>query len=375
MSKKLAIFCDGTWSQASAERTNVVRLFEALEPADKSKPPIPQLAFYGKGVGTRMEEKIRGGAFGYGISENIKAAYSFIVSNFESGDEIFLFGFSRGAFTARSVAGLIRNIGVLKREKLHLIDEGYDKYRDKSPEWAPDGAEAVTFRKEHSHPDESIAFIGVWDTVGALGAPFGLIAGWIVDKIFHTSFHDTKLSSWVKSAYHALAVDERRWPFRPNPWELNAEHRQRNADAVKARKIPCYEQRWFPGVHSNVGGQYPNKGLADLALEWMADRASHHGLNVDLSRIHEPEFKPDIMEDIENSQTKFYQLATKYFIYYPGKLSLVRRYVFPKDIRDLIGGVTSDGDYIRPIDASSDNIDTPRLKKEKDGAYRPPNIP
>jgi uncharacterized protein (DUF2235 family) len=175
MPKKLAIFCDGTWNQASAQRTNVVRLFQATLPADKATPPNPQLVYYVKGVGTRWEEQIRGGAFGYGISDNIKSAYSFIVANYESGDEIFLFGFSRGAYTARSIAGLIQNIGVLRRQNLHLVEFGFNKYRDKAPEWHPDGPEAVVFRKKNSHPDESIEFIGVWDTVGALGSPYGVI--------------------------------------------------------------------------------------------------------------------------------------------------------------------------------------------------------
>jgi uncharacterized protein (DUF2235 family) len=372
MPKKLAIFCDGTWNQASARRTNVVRLFQATLPADKATPPNPQLVYYVKGVGTRWEEQIRGGAFGYGISDNIKSAYSFIVANYESGDEIFLFGFSRGAYTARSIAGLIQNIGVLRRQNLHLVEFGFNKYRDKAPEWHPDGPEAVAFRKKNSHPDESIEFIGVWDTVGALGSPYGVIIGWIVDKVFKCSFHNSKLSSWVQSAYHALAVDERRWPFRPNLWELNARHRQSNADALRAGKIPNYEQCWFPGVHSNVGGGYDNTGLSDLALQWMADRAGHHGLNVDLGLV---DCKPEITAKIENSQKPFHQLLAKLFVVYPSKLWLVGRFILPKETRDLACHITPEGDYVRPINLVDDNVDFLKQKKAKDGSYLPKNIP
>jgi uncharacterized protein (DUF2235 family) len=386
MQKKLAVFCDGTWNQASLERTNVVKLFEAAltedAPVDQSTPRSPQLAYYVRGVGTRHEEKYRGGAFGYGISDNIRDAYSFIVANFEPGDQIFLFGFSRGAFTARSIAGFIRNLGVLRRDQLHRVDYAFEKYRDKSVEWAPDGPQAVCFRKNYSHPDESIEFIGVWDTVGALGAPYGLITGWIVDKIFKCSFHGTKLSSWVQNAYHALAVDERRWPFRPTLWELSDAHRQRNEEALKAGKIPRYEQKWFPGVHADVGGGCGDStGLSDLALEWMADRARHHGLNIDLNILNKdpnpdapPEFKPDIRAKPHDSQTPYYRTLTRTFIFYPGKLALVRRFVFPESVRDLVDNVTPEGDYVRKVDAINENIDVPTRKKADDPDYRPPNI-
>ena len=135
MGKKLAIFCDGTWNEASLkERTNVARLFEATTNNDGNGSH--QLTHYVRGVGTTRAEKFIGGATGYGISDNIKNAYSFRVANYEDGDDLFLFGFSRGAYTARSLAGLIRNIGILKRENLHLIEYGFEQYRDKKdPLW------------------------------------------------------------------------------------------------------------------------------------------------------------------------------------------------------------------------------------------------
>jgi uncharacterized protein (DUF2235 family) len=140
MPKKLAIFCDGTWNEPTKHGTNVLRMLQATEPKD-ANGDHPQLVHYIAGVGTRKGERFRGGAFGLGISDNIIDAYSFIVSNYENGDEIFLFGFSRGAYTARSIAGLIHNLGVLKRHNLPLIAEAYKHYKDKTDDWKPSGTE------------------------------------------------------------------------------------------------------------------------------------------------------------------------------------------------------------------------------------------
>jgi uncharacterized protein (DUF2235 family) len=219
--------------------------------------------YYVAGIGTRKGEKFRGGTFGYGISDNIMNACSYIVSNYERGDEIFLFGFSRGAFTARSIAGLIRNFGILKRPHLPLVFEAYSHYRDGSSEWHPNGSQTKAFREKYCHGEETkIKFIGVWDTVGALGAPFGSVLGWIVDKLFKCSFHDTKMSAYVLNAYHALAIDERKWPFRPTFWQLQAEHEDRNKESMLKFGFLCYEQKWFPGVHEDVGGGHEQTSWA-----------------------------------------------------------------------------------------------------------------
>src|ERR1700730_15990198 len=203
MSKKLIIFCDGTWNEPTKHGTNVLRMLQATESKDAKGDP--QLVHYIAGVGTRKGERFRGGTFGLGLSNNITDAYSFIVSNYEKGDEIFLFGFSRGAFTARSIAGLIHNLGVLERHNLPLIAEAYKHYKDKTDDWSPKGKEADKYRRENCYPwPTKIKFLGVWDTVGALGAPYGEILGYVVDKLFKCSFHDVKLSKSVDSAYHAL---------------------------------------------------------------------------------------------------------------------------------------------------------------------------
>ncbi|QFY42616.1 DUF2235 domain-containing protein [Candidatus Methylospira mobilis] len=356
MTKNLVVFCDGTWNRVDRTTvdghpcpTNVLSLFEATLPADRNNNP--QIVHYIEGVGTRRMERLSGGGFGYGISDNIKNAYAFIISNYEPGDRIFLFGFSRGAYTARSIAGLIRNMGILKREKLHLINKAYDCYKDTSDEWHPNSDQSKAFRAENTHQNETIWFLGVWDTVGALGAPFGLVPGWIVNKLFKCNFHDVLLSSSIESAYHALAIDERRWPFRPTLWTLNQTHRERNQLNKDSTGVFLYEQKWFPGVHSNVGGGYADQGLSDCSLAWMADKAAARGLNIDLGMLVDPPFAPDLSKDIDDSQTIFYRIATVLFVKLPG---MVIRSVFPASDRPLLDHLRFNGDYVRPIDDPED---------------------
>jgi uncharacterized protein (DUF2235 family) len=342
--KKLAVFFDGTWNSADQRTkngqpcpTNVTRLFEATLPSDEQNQ-LRQIVHYIQGVGTRKFERMRGGGFGYGISDNIKEGYKFLVSNYEQGDEIYIFGFSRGAYAARSLAGLIRNVGILKREKLFLIDEAYEGYKDKARAWEPKGLDAVAFRQAHTWGGETIKFLGVFDTVGALGAPVGIIFGWITDKIFRCSFHDTQLSSIVESAYHALAVDERRLPFLPTLMTPNTRHDASN-----------FEQKWFPGVHSDVGGGYPDTGLSDLALEWMASKAKKHGLNLDLQKISNPPFAPNVKVSPNNSQTLIYRIASVLFVKLPSYIGLV-----PDKYKSTLPNTQWNGDYIRPIPNKGD---------------------
>lgn len=363
--KKLIVFCDGTWNKADQKTadgrpcpTNVSKLFEATCPCDCNGSP--QITYYLQGVGTRMSERLRGGGFGYGISDNIKSAYQFICSNYRPGDEIFLFGFSRGAYTARSIAGLIHNMGILKRTDFHLVDEAYRHYKDRKPEWHPKSPEALKFREQHTWGNEEIKFIGVWDTVGALGAPYGIFIRAILNLLFRCGFHDVKLSSTIKSGFHALAIDEKRWPFRPTLWELSSQHDKNN-----------FEERWFPGVHADVGGGYPDTGISDLSLRWMAQKAKAHGMGVALTNIAYRSFAPDILATPNNSQTILYRLATILFVKLPSYLGLV----LPSENSPHVGHVQNNGDYIRPIanpvDIGNEAID----KKVRDRCYSPLNVP
>lgn len=370
MAKKLVIFCDGTWNGLTERGTNVLRTLQAIESGD-DKGGAPQLVHYIAGVGTRRGEKIRGGTFGYGISGNIRDAYSFLVSNYEEDDEIYLFGFSRGAFTARSIAGLLHNLGILKRCKMPLVSIAYGHYKDKSEGWRPKGADATQFRNDHCHAwPVKIRFLGVWDTVGALGAPYGEFLGYLVDKFFGCSFHDVTLSESVDSAYHALAADERRWPFRPTPIELTDYHRQRNERNLAERGFPLYKQKWFPGVHSNVGGGYSRYGLSDYALDWMVECARLNGLNIaplekakfSTDRL----FKKDISEPIEKSQKLYYQMLTAAFVKAPSRMGI--RAVYPRDDYQLVKHLNWRGDYIRPF-GPDDEIDAVLEKRKVDKDY------
>ncbi|WGJ13631.1 DUF2235 domain-containing protein [Methylocapsa sp. D3K7] len=351
MSKILVVFCDGTWNRADQSSngrpcpTNVLRLFEACSPENEKKEP--QIAHYVEGIGTQITDRLIGGMFGYGISANIQNAYSFIASNYEQGDKIFLFGFSRGAYTARSIAGFIRNMGILTRNNLHLVTKAYQLYKDASSKWHPESQFSKKFRERCTHQNETITFLGVWDTVGALGTPFGTPLGWLITKLCRAEFHDVKLSSIIESAYHAVAIDERRWPFRPCLWELSKTHREKNAESLRIDGIPLYEEKWFPGVHSNIGGGYANSGLSDCSLKWMAQRASKHGLHLDLdfSRISEPRFNPDVTQSIANSQTTYYRLTTVLLKKLP---SLIARFLLLSDDGEY-EKIHLNGDYIRSI--------------------------
>lgn len=348
MAKRLIVFCDGTWNQADQKTrdgkpcpTNILKLFEATQ--SEGKDGAAQTALYLSGVGTRWDERLMGGGFGYGISDNIKTAYAFIVSNYEPGDGIYLFGFSRGAFTARSISGLIRNMGVLRRDRLHLVNEAYDHYRDADPKWAPDQDLPKTFIAANCHPICDIHFLGVFDTVGALGAPFGKLLAAITNALFKTQFHDVKLSSMVLSAFHALSIDEHRWPFRPTLWKLNETHLARCKEAKEKGKPRPYAHKWFPGVHSNVGGGYENTGLSDCALDWMAQRANEQGLDIALDKTS---FHPDLTVAPENSQTWFYRVLTIIFVKLP---QAVRRNEADPEA-PLVDHVDWRGDYLRPVD-------------------------
>lgn len=267
--KRIVICCDGTWNSligaaVPAGQTNIARLYLSVSPHDEAG--VVQEARYVEGVGTGRLQRIRGGAFGFGLSERVKRAYAEIVTLYEPGDELWLFGFSRGAFTARSAAGLLRTVGILTREHAGRLDEAYDIYREPSDQGA-DSERARVFREAYSVLPEGIRFVGVFDTVGALGVP---VSRWNPLRLLNRrwEFHDTTLSSTVADARHALAIDERRGPFRPTLWDPSA--RSRGGQRV--------EQAWFAGVHSDVGGGYERDGLSQVALRWMAAEASAQGL-------------------------------------------------------------------------------------------------
>ncbi len=302
--KRLVLCFDGTWNTPDQRdrgtvptASNVTKLALAIRLADAWK--IPQRAYYHTGLGTgRGLDRILGGAFGYGISRNIQDGYDFLLREFEPGDELFLFGFSRGAYTARSLAGLIRSCGVLLPRHRDKITAAYRLYRRRDKDSKPAAQESVLFRKTYSHqPDVRIRFIGVWDTVGALGIPSQLLL--IPARLFR-QFHDVNLSSFVDRAYQVLAIDEKRRSFEPTLWE-----QQPHATGQ------VIEQVWCAGVHTNVGGGYEDTGLSDLALQWMLERAAASGLAVDPGAIG-ASFHPDPLGALRDSRRGLYRLVLPY---------------------------------------------------------------
>ena len=245
--------------------TNVAKFAAALLSTDIHG--TEQLLCYLEGVGTHHGEWIRGGMFGLGISRNVRRAYEFLVRAYEPGDEICIFGFSRGAFTARSLGGLIRDCGLLKRANIDQIDAAMKLYRNRYDDTAPDAPRARIFRNTYSY-EPDIKFIGVWDTVGSLGVPG--VHLWLARLLrIDWQFHDTALSRSVKNAFHALAIHERRSDFKPTLWK------KQDFPGASEQTL---EQVWFSGVHCDVGGGYPEAQLSDVVLLWMIDKAKSCGL-------------------------------------------------------------------------------------------------
>ncbi len=268
MPKSLVICCDGTWnSYDDASPTNVFKLRGLILPDGPGG--VRQSVYYDTGIGTRGAwiERAFDGATGRGLSENVRQAYRALVDNYEPGDALYLFGFSRGAFTVRSLAGLIRNCGILRRDQRDLVEDAYDYYRDPDPAKRPDTPAAEAYRRAHAVESSTfIHFIGVWDTVGSLGNP--LMRHSLINR--RLRFHDVKLSSYVRNAFQALAIDEYRMQYQPAIWRQQAHARQQEM-----------RQAWFIGAHSDVGGGYRDPALSNITLEWLARRAMTCGLGID----------------------------------------------------------------------------------------------
>lgn len=306
MKKRIVICCDGTWNRLDAEHpTNVTRLTRALLPADAEGVVQTSIHIDGVGAGrgtgalAQSLDTLLGGAFGSGLDERIAEAYRFLVLNYCPGDEIYVFGYSRGAYTARSLCGLIRNCGVLERRHAGRIGEAMALYRSPGAPPAPGerrkpddplsrgfraryaahvttGTGEDDWRRAQGQPERDpppvalgVHYVGVWDTVGQLGIP----TGFSLANLFNASrrFHDTDLSSTVHAARHAVAIDERRGNFSPTLW--------RNIDRFAA--TGRHLEAWFPGDHGSVGGGGEVTGLATGALLWIVKGATELGLAVD----------------------------------------------------------------------------------------------
>ncbi|WP_428331622.1 DUF2235 domain-containing protein [Mucilaginibacter sp.] len=308
--KRIITCCDGTWNrpgqkdQGVVTMTNVQKLAHLVCSSDPAG--TTQLSHYQPGVGTSGNwlQRLAGGVGGAGLDQNIIDAYRFIALNYEEGDLNYLFGFSRGAYTARSLGGFIVNCGILKKEHIHRLGEAFALYRDRDPESHPNSQAALVFKAKYSH-EPAIHFIGVWDTVGDLGIPLQIFQ-WLDGKKYR--FHDTQLASIVRYAYHAMAIHEHRKLFNATLWQLSANG--------KAKLRPqTLEQVWFPGAHSNVGGGYRDTALSDATLEWMIGKAEGAGLA--FNKPLPADIKPDIPTGlIRNSLSIWWRLTQRFVTFY-----------------------------------------------------------
>lgn len=289
MNKRIVICSDGTWQrQDQPFPTNVAKISQLIATADPNE--WLQEVFYDPGVGTGegLLDRLLGGFSGKGLEQNTEEVYLHLVRNYEEGDEVFFFGFSRGAYTVRSTVGLIRNAGLLRPEHSDKVREAYRLYRKRRG--GPDTPEAVEFRRRFSR-EIDIKFMGVWDTVGALGIP---LRGLRALTMWRYRFHDVELSRIVQNSYQALAIDERRESFEPTLWES------------KPKSGQVVEQVWFAGAHSDVGGGLPQAGMSDLALIWLKEKAEAHGLAFDEMRLKA--LRPDGFGEVHESRRGIYKL-------------------------------------------------------------------
>jgi uncharacterized protein (DUF2235 family) len=280
--KRIVLCCDGTWNSAEQKHwTNVLKLRNAVRVG--SVEGVRQIVYYQEGVGTGSILERLPGLFGAGLGQNVQKAYRFLVESYDPGDELYLFGFSRGAYTARSTVGMVRKCGILRRDRLDLVESAYalHKNRGVSPN---DSAGFRELNSVQANPSPGSAdasnsdpfvprvkFVGVWDTVGSLGIPLGIFSRMTQRR---HAFHDVALSRIVENACHALAIDERRIDYRPTLWE-------QHPDAKDQRM----EQRWFAGVHTDAGGGASDHRQADRALRWIMDKAAGCGLALEAREV------------------------------------------------------------------------------------------
>lgn len=326
----IVICADGTWNRPEEDleedhATNVLKVARAVAPTHRG---IEQHVFYDWGLGS-YHSAIRAGVTGKGIRKNILDGYRYIVQNYAPGDGIYLFGFSRGAYTVRALSGLIYNCGIVKRPDARLITSAWEIYKSTSRKKHPDGEDARAFRARHAHPGRDIAFVGVWDTVGALGVPFSLLG--LFDA--KDEFYDTKMGPNIAVARHALAIDERREDFEPTIWQ------PRSGTDIK--------QVWFAGVHADVGGSYgPDEKTgacaSDTPLAWMVAEAESAGLGVE--RHIRTGLTDGVKAPLHNSRRHIHRLK-----------------------RPLVRPLTTEG-LVTRIHSSV------RRRYERDSRYRPSNL-
>jgi uncharacterized protein (DUF2235 family) len=310
MKRRLIVCCDGTWQDLDQfYPTNVVKMAQAIKPLDSdNNNHIHQIIYYDEGLGTKQMGgdsiidtliKLGGGALGLGIDHKVQDAYRFLCMNYEPNDEIYLFGFSRGAYTVRCLAGLIYNSGLLHREFIRHVPQAYELYREKqNPDNAPNGKNAVDFRSKYGQ-EVPIKALCCWDTVASLGIP-DLIHSLKLDQKLNERyrFFNDKVNSTIEKAIHAVAIDEIRKVF--------------DVTLMEPSKPDQVTQIWFPGGHGCVGGgSVEERGLSDGALEWMMEQVEKLGLVLDKTHV-EDGIKPNYGAPFDNTLKFLYILGGKH---------------------------------------------------------------
>ncbi|HEX7788362.1 MAG TPA: DUF2235 domain-containing protein [Methylomirabilota bacterium] len=405
MARKLVVCCDGTWNTPRTE-TNIFRTYRFLRerlgtPAEVSRGDGVRtcggravdgsevVLFYDAGVGTDWFARLLGGGVGAGLSDNVRDAYHFLGHNYTPGTDIYLFGFSRGAYTARSLCGFIKAAGLLDKPSVKDVWRTYmDRYvmidhasarvvarpsgwdLDRIRTWLVTTAGDAVGRlgpdvdRLPTHGNVTIKFIGVYDTVGALGVPIPAAAR-VNEPI--VGFHDTRLGDTVENAVQALAVDEKRGPYVPAVWTQAADA------AVLAGQTVL--QVWFPGVHSDIGGGYHDKGIGDITWDFMMRQAAERGLVLDPARR-----TPDLALDALPAQHDSFDRAWQ-------DLS-ARWKLIPEGVRTI--GPTVIGPGGEPLPVAPKVLLHPSLvsrlgrrcttildekaNRRQDGEYRPANV-
>jgi uncharacterized protein (DUF2235 family) len=339
--RNIIICCDGTGNEISENISNVLKLYRCLRKTEKTSPR--QLVFYDPGVGTlerpdpwhKLKQDfnaILGLATGYGLDDNVLAAYSFLVHNYQAGDQIYLFGFSRGAYTVRVLAGLIHKVGLITPEQVNLAGSGLTAYKQFSSDEAPklraslksltdvataeDAApqsafdNAAQFARITSTRWPTIRFVGVWDTVASVIVPRA-------DRFYLPSLEElafTIVNPSVQTFRQAISMDERRCMFRLKKWYAPQTFKHNRFNDAHAEPQDIL-QVWFAGVHADIGGGYPEKesGLSKYPLLWMIDEATKCGLQVNQATVNQLAWGiqrkgspysyvvPDVRGDLHNS--------------------------------------------------------------------------
>ena len=299
--KRIVICADGTWASADlgSNPSNVVKIARAILPRDNKG--IPQMVFYDKGIGSNKGasplSRMLAGMIGLGLEQNVWDGYRQLAQNYEPEDEIYFFGFSRGAYTVRSLAGFIGSQGLLAKVDMDQFRQAWRGYRKRRSYSG----------KERARPN--IACIGVWDTVGALGIPTNTVLSKLNKGANKKhAFHDVTMGKTTRCALHALSIDELRKPFLPTLWREVARD---NGGAPKHGELKAIEQVWFRGVHTDIGGGYPSAGLSDIALDWMIKRVqANTGLQFDSQYIKD-KIHPDIHAKMHDSHKFYYSKAAR----------------------------------------------------------------